>query len=270
MVEKDESLDAAPGAGYRSLPREEPPPALDAAILAAARLSVDGPVRSRWARPVAIAAVLVLSVGVTLRVAEEKPDAQMQPVTPPPSASVPAPPPAEPIEKPAPPVASSSPEKSPARQQKAQAVPAEKREAASRLAESRAETASSATERVDSAPQGSERVAAPPAAPTAAAAPPNAFGPSPRADSAQPVAPESPASAGAPGAPSVLAEKPAMRSAARLAVPAEAPEAWLKRIVELRAQGRQQEADESLAEFRRRHPGYVIPPDLLPKIEPPR
>ncbi|MDH3320593.1 MAG: hypothetical protein OEO84_13010, partial [Betaproteobacteria bacterium] len=48
---------------------EEPPPALDAAILAAARRR-----RSRWAVPVSIAAVVVLAVGVTLRVQLEAPD----------------------------------------------------------------------------------------------------------------------------------------------------------------------------------------------------
>jgi len=56
---------------YRALGREEPPPGIDAAILAASRRR-----RSRWAVPVSIAAVVVLAVGVTLRVQmEERRDA---------------------------------------------------------------------------------------------------------------------------------------------------------------------------------------------------
>lgn len=270
MDERDKPMNDAPGVTYRSLPREEPPAALDAAILAAARGSVERPAGNRWAKPAAIAAVLVLSVGVTLRIAEERPEVQLQPAVPPPPASVAVPPPAEPIDRPAPPAASSLPEKTPARQPKAQAVPAEKRELAAPSAEGRAEVASSASERADNAPQASERVAAPPTAPSAAASPSTVFVPSPRADSAQSAPAQVSPSAGASGAPAALAERSATRSAARPAVPAEAPEAWLKRIVELRAQGRDREADESLAEFRRRHPGYAIPPELLKAIEPAR
>lgn len=39
------------------------------------------------------------------------------------------------------------------------------------------------------------------------------------------------------------------------------PEAWLARIAELRKEGRQREADESLADFKKRYPDYKIPPD---------
>lgn len=57
---------------YRELAREEPPPAIDAAILAAARRR--GPSRiGRWAGPVSIAAVLMLGIGVSLRMQTEKP-----------------------------------------------------------------------------------------------------------------------------------------------------------------------------------------------------
>jgi hypothetical protein len=41
-----------------------------------------------------------------------------------------------------------------------------------------------------------------------------------------------------------------------------APEAWLARIAELRKEGRQREANESLAEFRKRYPDYKIPEAL--------
>jgi len=53
---------------YRELGAEEPPRALDEAILAAARRS-----RRRWATPLATAAVLVLAVAVTLNMQRERP-----------------------------------------------------------------------------------------------------------------------------------------------------------------------------------------------------
>jgi hypothetical protein len=57
---------------YRALGREQPPPELDAAILAASRRR-----HARWVVPVSIAAVVVLAVGVTLRVQiEERKDAE--------------------------------------------------------------------------------------------------------------------------------------------------------------------------------------------------
>ena len=41
-------------------------------------------------------------------------------------------------------------------------------------------------------------------------------------------------------------------------------EAWLRRIAELRAAGRVEEARESLAVFRKRYPDALLPPDLQP------
>jgi len=43
----------------------------------------------------------------------------------------------------------------------------------------------------------------------------------------------------------------------------ESPELWLKRIAELRTQGRHEEADKALAEFRQRYPDYKVPEDLI-------
>lgn len=73
-TERDEQVSA----GYRALGSEEPPRALDDAILAAARRS---PTRwrvphARWRIPLSIAAVLVLAVGVTLRMLPQQPDAE--------------------------------------------------------------------------------------------------------------------------------------------------------------------------------------------------
>src|SRR6266403_2312881 len=47
---------------------------------------------------------------------------------------------------------------------------------------------------------------------------------------------------------------------------ADSPEAALERIAELRRQGRHDEADKALAEFRRRFPNYQIPEDTLKKV----
>ena len=47
----------------------------------------------------------------------------------------------------------------------------------------------------------------------------------------------------------------------------EAPERILERIAELRRQGKQDEADNALAEFRRRFPNYRIPEEMLKKVE---
>jgi len=77
---------------YRKLPREEPPRALDEAILAASRRRP-----MRWAGPLAAAAVLVLAVAVGLQVERGKPDAVVIKATPPPvPQSTPAPKPAVP------------------------------------------------------------------------------------------------------------------------------------------------------------------------------
>ena len=68
---RDDRVDAA----YRAMPGEAPPPALDAAIQAAARRAVGarpGGTR-RWQLPMSIAAVLALAVGVSLQVEREKP-----------------------------------------------------------------------------------------------------------------------------------------------------------------------------------------------------
>jgi hypothetical protein len=40
------------------------------------------------------------------------------------------------------------------------------------------------------------------------------------------------------------------------------PEAWIEEIRRLKAQGREEEAATELAEFRKRHPDYSLPPDL--------
>jgi hypothetical protein len=73
----------------------------------------------------------------------------------------------------------------------------------------------------------------------------------------------------AQSAPDAQADKGfAMRRAERAAV-AEPPERILERIAELRRQGRHDEADKALAEFRRNYPNYRIAEDMLKKVERP-
>ena len=45
----------------------------------------------------------------------------------------------------------------------------------------------------------------------------------------------------------------------------EPPERWLERIVQLRKEGKHEEADKLLAEFKRRYPDYRIPENVLRK-----
>jgi hypothetical protein len=81
---------------------------------------------------------------------------------------------------------------------------------------------------------------------------------------------ERPGSAVAPSA-----APPARRELQRDAIQAqgranfadEPPEKWLERIVQLRQQGRHDEADKALAEFRMRYPDYRIPEATLEKVE---
>ena len=68
-------VEAALGRAYRDAATESPPPALDARILAAAERAVQSPAprrfARRWAVPLSVAATVMLSVGVVLRIVHE-------------------------------------------------------------------------------------------------------------------------------------------------------------------------------------------------------
>src|SRR5688572_12469095 len=77
---------------YRELGREEPPRALDDAILAASRRAIEGDKRQtrpaplvpptgrqRWYFPLAAAAIIVLAVAVTMHVERQQPDPEALP-----------------------------------------------------------------------------------------------------------------------------------------------------------------------------------------------
>lgn len=65
---------------YRELPREEPPRALDDAILSASRRALVR--RRRWAVPLAAAAAITLAVAVTLQVRHDRPAEEVDAVSP--------------------------------------------------------------------------------------------------------------------------------------------------------------------------------------------
>jgi len=88
----DDLQDPRVSDAYRGLGKENPPEAIDAAVLAASRRAVRAGPRTagarvrRWALPVSIAAVVVLTMSLTLRVQLERPD--LESAVPAPSAPV--------------------------------------------------------------------------------------------------------------------------------------------------------------------------------------
>ena len=223
---------------YRELGAEEPPRALDEAVLAASRRAVDSqpaPLVAPGGRrsglmPLAAAAVLALSIGVTLHMQMEQPDI---------GAPAPAPvPPAAPQkqeQKPTPSIEEQKPAPSIARPEPQQPAREKRRQE------------------------------------------PMPFQPAPRADRARDAQAADQASPAAvpPAKSAGIESAAAARSGPRaLQAPAamsersvETPERELERIAELRRQGRHDEADKALAEFRKRHPQFRIPEATLERVE---
>jgi len=252
---------------YSELGAEEPPRALDEAILAAARREAGaGPAslpgrggRQRWYAPLATAAVLVLAVAVTLNMQLERPDVV-----------------------------------SPAQQ----AVPPPAEQPASQLelklkAETKLGTVAKQPVKDTSPSRRKEAVQAPPPAPaTREPQPFAAERPAAPAASAGAAAPRSDDARGAESSvTSSLAKQmeerttrdaeaaaraprmAAIQSQARRAQADQArnqpdtPEGELERIAQLRAQGRHDEADKALAEFRKRFPDFRISDALRERVE---
>lgn len=249
---------------YRALGGEEPPRTLDDAILAASRRP-----QHRWRVPLSIAAVLVLAVGVTLRMLPPSPDAE----------SVALAPQVIQAAKPAPAAAESA-------AKFAQDVPGAAAPRAEAPSSAGRSVAGARVEPAKRSPQVSTGPAAMQSAKRAEASAPAALERSrPGDELAASAATQSVQSAPAPAAAASVAgtvqrdagvaaegraralvaapPAPAAAVAAKLPEPTLAPEAWLKRIAELRKEGREREAQESLAEFRKRYPDYKIPETLL-------
>jgi hypothetical protein len=222
---------------YRELGTDEPPRHVDEAILAASRRAVHvhpAPLvaptgRRRWYFPVAAAAIIMLSVAVTWHMQVERPDPNGY------VASAPAPAAQQEERKaevqPAPAAKAFTPD--PPRQ--------EARDQAIREAPARA------------APQATPQAAPP--LPEAAAPPPEVA-----ASRAEERMRESAPMAGARGPEAARAD-----SLFRKQLADEPPERWLERIAELRKQGKHDEADKALEEFRKRYPDYKIPEAALKK-----
>jgi hypothetical protein len=254
-------------AAYRELPGEGPPPALDAAIQAAARRAVGarpGGAR-RWQVPVSIAAVLALAIGVSLQVERENP--VVVDGTPVPSGSA---------EYPVPQAAPEDLEPAP----REEARPLQKRAApmpeAKRVAPEAPRVEAPPPSRAEPrpSPPAAESLAVPmPASPPTAAAPAT-FAPAPSNVAAPPATAGAAATADAVRA----APQPAMRAKKEFAREAatqekakagalETPERRLERIADLRAKGLHDEADRALAEFRRAYPDYRIGEELLRRVQ---
>ena len=268
---------------YRELAREEPPPALDAAILARARQATgDGPsfpapeetrVRPRfprWAGPMSIAAVLVLGIGVSLRMQLEQPgiETSAPAIEPSQASEYSMPPGAESAPAPAPAVAADAarPATAPkaARQNRPDTAPVPKPFADAPIHErSRSENATSQ---------------AIPAAPPASAFAPS---PQPALDSLQAAPAQPPAAVRAQEAPAAAQSAP-LRAKREVALPDSAgarelrkslapetdPDRELERIARLREAGSHAQADAALAEFRRRRPDYRIPEGMWERVKP--
>lgn len=238
---------------YRAAVREEPPAHVDAAILAAAKRAVGsrphsaGAPRSlrRWYVPVSLAAVIMLSVIVTLRIERERPEIGV-------------------------------PDSVPVVREKEQKL-------AQQAPEARAAAPVSPSAAVASSPA-PKPASVQPAAPVFVPDPKPARDAAPeerqREDSLRSAdAARGPAASGNVAGSDALGR---MRSEARemsapAAKPAQspvpakrerAPEEWLERIAELRKLQRDREADEQLDEFKRRYPDYKISETMTERIAP--
>ncbi len=251
MAERDDALSRR----YRALAREEPSAALDAAILAASRRAVGsrpGGAR-RWAGPVSIAAVLVLGIGVSLRMQQERPGIETaaptaeSPVSPPVAATVrPPSKPAASADAPAQAITTpAAPAKKPASPPPTEAL--DKRSAPRADSESR--NAASMERRApmrDPAPEPSRREE-----PAEASA-----------------APPAPAAAAAPAMRAKSERSFGMNESRAMDAVSDPRTVELERIARLRAEGRHGEADKALEEFQRINRDYRIPEAMWERVRP--
>jgi len=228
---------------YRDLGSEEPPRELDQTILAAGRRAVDKPHaplvtpagRHRWYFSLGAAAIIVLAVAVTLHVDRQQPDPESVVAARAPETQE-APAQVEKAKKPAP-----KPQAAPGAPAAPVFVPDPKprvMEAPRELARERAGTNADAV-----------GAAAGPRAESQAAPATEMQGQ--RSPPAEARSAPAPMAAGKPAAGGYV----------------DTPERSLERIAELRKDGRHDEADKALAEFRKAYPDYRIPELMLEKVE---
>jgi len=264
---------------YRSLEPIEPPPALDQAILAAARRAADRPHaplvapagRHRWYYGLAAAAVLMFAVALTLHMERERPDPE--------AAAEPAP--QLRLERELRGVIKRAPEaeSQPAAKSQAPAASADAERfapdpqagarEANRLADHATATAPQERSRVAQAPKPvPQATPASPPAPQAAPTDEMRSRPAPaqraKVEAEAKAAARREANAGQEYAASAAA--PSMNRVVTPAAP-ENPERWLERIAELRSRGKHAEADKELAEFRRVYPNYRLSEVMRERVE---
>ncbi len=236
---------------YRELPREEPPRHLDDAIRAAARRAVHtrpAPLvvptgRQRWYFPLAAAAIIVLAVAVTMHVEREQPGEEIVSTQ----------------EE----VKAEKPQSAPQPEHRRKTESADSRELrdAARPPElQKAPEPAAPPVAAQDAIRGAQESAAGALAGSAETAPKASSAPAARAESARaPAAPQANAQLG-------RADE-GRRAASLSAFALQSPEQWLQGIADLRRQGRHEEADKSLAEFRKRYPDYRISKEVLEQLE---
>ncbi|HVK54385.1 MAG TPA: hypothetical protein VM532_05070 [Burkholderiales bacterium] len=275
----DEDWDATLGdlsRAYRGIPSDEPSPSLDDAIRAAARRAVHSRPQSvrkswvqRWSGPVATAAVVVLTVSVGILTMEEKPDLIS--------------PPRPEAKRSSAPSSADKREETLAAAAPSSVVSEQVEWKVDRLSGDRPDQATSAKEMArPEAPRAIQKKAAPP--PIAREPVPfvadmetarelvgerQAAAPA-LADSAQSqmkfkadsIEGSAGASAAASPPSSELRAKASRRAEVAPTAIVESLEAWLKRILILRKEGKAKEFEAELAKFKERYPDYSLPLEL--------
>ncbi|MDB5904142.1 MAG: hypothetical protein JWM26_3020 [Betaproteobacteria bacterium] len=272
---------------YREAALEEPPPYLDASIRRDARRALDAPAAARarpwwsaWRVPVAFAAVAVLSVSVVAIVSREGGEpltiGERVATSEAPSAAAPQ----------AAPGADHAPAETEAQAPERTRRKLEARQRQDRRGDASAPATQSAVPPGEASAPSSQSAAprgepiAPPRASAADASAQAAAGASPTLADQERSAPAPAAEAAAAAtAPAAVQRRRAETSAAPAARPAmaarnaltpavaamvveldgRAPAAWLERVATLRRDGRTDDADALLAEFRRRYPDEPLP-----------
>ncbi len=260
-MEHDDRLAALYRAAVASM---EPSPALDDAIRTAAQRAVSGArrtagwtvVRSSWRVPLSIAAVVMLSISLVTLVREQQPNIDQVTA----DTTKRKQQPADQLT-----VNPTSPQVAIPGRNKIAIVPMKKQSGTpleERLAEPLLMQRQQAVPPV-AFPGATDARRDSTDAPAAAAAPATELAPTPQsvgteADTGAPVvgALLKPASSGVVGA-----EKSASEQRARTVLP---PDQWLKRIEELRQNGKFAEVKTELAEFRKHYPDYPLPAALKP------